>query len=97
MKKDKINSKKLPDFKKMSDAQIAEFWETHEVTEFTDDLMQVTETFVDVRPKKTISMRIDEKAINELRELASKKGIGYQTLMRMWIKERLAEEQAKVA
>lgn len=85
-------SKKLPDFSKMSDKQIAEFWDTHDVTEYWDQLKPVKEPFIDKRPKKAISMRFDEDTLQKLKIIAESKGIGYQTLIRMWIKERLKKE-----
>ncbi len=93
----KIDVKKLPDFKKMTDEQIAEFWDTHDVAEFWTDMEDVKESFKDIRPKKSISIRIDEDALTDLKKLANSKGLGYQTLMRMWIIERLHKERRKPA
>ena len=39
--------------------------------------------------KKQISLRLDDKTINQLKLVADRKGIGYQTLIRMWVIERL--------
>ncbi len=93
----RIDARKLPDFKKMKDEEIAEFWDTHSVAELWTQLEPVNEKFKDTRAKKAISFRIDEEAVDELRTLAESKGIGYQTLMRIWIKERLSTERKKTA
>jgi predicted DNA binding CopG/RHH family protein len=87
----------LPDFNKMSDQEIADFWRKHDATEFWGDMNDVAETFVDVRPKKAISMRFDEKDLSAIKNFAREKGIGYQTLMRMWVIERLATELKKTS
>jgi predicted DNA binding CopG/RHH family protein len=51
-------------------------------------------TFVDARPaKKQISLRLDPEAIDKLKAIARRKGIGYQTLIRMWVMERLIQER----
>lgn len=92
-----IEKAKLPDFSKMTDEEIAHFWRTHDVSEFWSQMEEVKESFRDVRPKKAISMRIDEKALADLKRLASRKGLGYQTMIRMWIKERLERELQKTA
>jgi len=84
--------KKLPDFSKMSDEEIADFWDKHNVTDYWDQLRPAKEQFIDKRPKKAISMRIDEDTLDELKKVAKSKGIGYQTLARMWIQERLKKE-----
>lgn len=88
---------KLPDFKEMTDEEIADFWRTHDASEFWADMESVREKFRDIRPKKAISMRIDEQALTELKRLAARKGLGYQTLIRMWIKERLEKELGETA
>lgn len=85
-------SKKLPDFTKMTSEQIADFWDKHDVTDYWDQLKPVKEPFIDKRPKKAISMRFDEDTLLQLKKIAQIKGIGYQTLIRMWIKERLKKE-----
>lgn len=98
MTKKKIGQrKKLPDFSKMTDKEIANFWRTHDVSEFWSEMAEAKEAFRDVRPKKAISMRVDEKALADLKRLAERKGLGYQTLIRMWIKERLEKELQKSA
>lgn len=83
---------KLPDFKKMSDLEIAKFWEEHDAAEFWPEMAVEKEAFVDKRPKKAISMRLDIETLAQLRRIADAKGIGYQTLIRMWIKERLRQD-----
>ncbi|RJQ30932.1 MAG: hypothetical protein C4562_07285 [Actinobacteria bacterium] len=85
-------SKKLPDFNKMTHEQIADFWDTHEVTDYLDQLEVVKEPYVDKRPMKQISIRFDEKTIAKIKKTASKKGIAYQTLIRMWVNEKLNKE-----
>jgi predicted DNA binding CopG/RHH family protein len=93
-KKKEIEKPELPDFSKMSEDEIAEFWETHDVSDYWDRMEEVKEKFI-VRPKKAISMRLDEKTITQLKVISRRKGIGYQTLIRMWIKERLEQELQK--
>jgi predicted DNA binding CopG/RHH family protein len=52
-------------------------------------------TFVDARlPKKQISLRLDPEVIIQLKTIAARKGIGYQTLIRMWVMERLSQESS---
>lgn len=89
----KIMAKKteLPDFKKMSDPEIAKFWESHDASEFWPEMKEEKE-FKDKRPKKTISMRFDIETLDQLRQIADAKGLGYQTLIRMWVKEKLKKE-----
>jgi predicted DNA binding CopG/RHH family protein len=71
----------------------AEFWDTHDSIDFLDTTEPVEMTFIDARlPKKQISLRLEQSAIEQLKILATRKGIGYQTLIRMWLIERLRQE-----
>ena len=83
--------KTIPTFK--SEQEEAEFWATHDSTEHLDDTEPAALTFVDARPqKRSISLRIDGETIDTLKDIAGRKGIGYQTLIRIWVMERLERE-----
>jgi predicted DNA binding CopG/RHH family protein len=83
---------KIPKF--TNEQEEAEFWATRDSTEFLDDTEAVDVTFVDSRPpKKQIALRLDGETIDALKAVASRKGIGYQTLIRLWVNERLEQEQ----
>jgi predicted DNA binding CopG/RHH family protein len=83
--------KTIPKFK--SEQEEAEFWDTHDSTDYLDDTEPTELTFVDARPqKRSISLRIDGDAIDALKDIAGRKGMGYQTLIRMWVMERLEKE-----
>ncbi len=48
------------------------------------------------RPRKTpVSVRMEEDLVNRLRALAAVKGIGYQTLLRQFVSERVYEEEKR--
>ena len=52
--------------------------------------------FEDARPKTLISLRLQSDTINQLKALAARRGIGYQTLIRIWVMERLEDELQSV-
>ena len=66
----------------------AEFWDTHDITDYLDEL-----TPVEVRFAKNLSeglhIRLEPDTLAQLRREAKQKGIGPTTLARMWIMERL--------
>ncbi len=87
---------KIPQF--TSEQEEAEFWATHDATEFLDETTLVDEVFVDARPpKKQISLRMDPDVIDTLKGIAAQKGVGYQTLIRIWVMERLTQESGLVS
>jgi predicted DNA binding CopG/RHH family protein len=82
---------KIPQFK--TEQEEAEFWDSHDSTDFLDETEAVHVTFVDARPSmKQISLRLEPSVIDQLKSLATVKGIGYQTMIRMWVMERLGQE-----
>jgi len=85
------NQKRIPDFK--SDEEAAEFWDTHDFTEYEHDTEPVEVSFP--RPKlKQVCLRLHPSHIERLKQIAAEKGIGYQTLLRMWVAERVRQETA---
>ncbi|MCP4356877.1 MAG: hypothetical protein GY796_02530 [Chloroflexi bacterium] len=82
---------KIPQFK--TEQEEADFWDSHDSTDFFDETEAVNVAFVDARPSmKQISLRLDPSVIDQLKLLAVGKGIGYQTMIRMWVMERLGQE-----
>lgn len=83
---------KIPKF--ATEQEEAEFWASHDSTEFIADTETIDVTFVDGRqPKKQIALRLDGETIDALKAVARRKGVGYQTLIRLWVNERLEQEQ----
>ena len=81
---------KIPKFK--SDQEAAQFWDTHSLIEFEDNLELVKEK-VFVKPEKQVmTIRVDKKLANALKIIAREKGINYSTLARMWLIERIKKE-----
>jgi len=81
--------KRIPKFKSLEEER--KFWDTHSITEFMDELKPTKVEFVKPR-KKLISLRLDSNQIGSLKEIASHKGLGYLSLIRFWIAERLSRE-----
>jgi len=44
------------------------------------------------RKERVLTLRLDEPTLDELKEVANSKGLGMSTLVRMWVKERLAND-----
>lgn len=79
--------KKIPSFKSIKEAR--EFWEKHDFTDFADDTEEAKIRFL--RPKKAqVTFRLDPEDIKKLKKIAHDKGLSYTSLVRMWVKEKLA-------
>lgn len=69
----------------------AEFWDTHDFTDFLDESTPVQLT-VGPELAERLTLRLEQRDRQQLVALAREKGVGPSTLARMWIKERLRQE-----
>jgi len=79
---------KKPTFR--DDAEAARFWESREPLDYISE----TERVKTPRAPKTqaISLRLDPTILGLARRMARRKGIGYQTLIKIWITEAVGRE-----
>lgn len=83
--------KKIPKFKD-EDAE-REFWATHDSTEYFDYSKGKEAIFPNLKPSlKPISLRMPESLIVHLKLLAKKRDVPYQSLMKMFLAEKIKEE-----
>ena len=83
---------KIPEFK--TDEEGAEFWDSHDFMDYIGDTEPETDLYFTLKPLKQVCLRLSETQIARLKRTAAAKGIGYQTMIRMWITEREREEAA---
>lgn len=83
--------KKVPKFK--SEKEEFEFWSTHDSTEHVDYSRAKGVLLPNLKPStKTISLRLPESLIKHLKVLANKRDVPYQSLLKMFLIERVKEE-----
>lgn len=80
---------KIPTFTSVQEE--AAFWDTHDFTDFTDELKPIKVHF-SKSLSEGITVRFDTKTLQVLRSIASEKGIGATTLVRMWVMERINDQ-----
>jgi hypothetical protein len=84
--------KLVPDFRSLEEE--AEFWDTHDSTEFEGEFEEVEEEmqFVLVRPyERWIPLVLVEQFMTVLEERARKERVDTMTLIQNWVWERLKE------
>ena len=83
--------KKIPKFK--SEDEEFKFWSTHDSTEYIDYSKGKKTLLPDLKPSsRTISIRLPESLIEHLKTLANKRDVPYQSLLKMFLIERVEEE-----
>jgi predicted DNA binding CopG/RHH family protein len=85
------NKKKIPTFK--SEENEREFWTQEDSTDYVDWRQGKRVVFSELKPStKTISLRLPESMLENLKLLANKRDIPYQSLLKIFLAERLDEE-----
>jgi len=83
--------KKIPKFKNEDEER--DFWEEHDSTEYIDWSKAQRAIFPNLKPStKTISLRLPESMIEELKLLANKRDVPYQSLLKIFLAEKIEEE-----
>ena len=83
--------KKIPKFN--TEDQERKFWKTHDSSDYIDwnDAEEVT--LPKLKPStKTISIRLPESLLEELKVLANKRDVPYQSLLKIFLSERIDSE-----
>jgi predicted DNA binding CopG/RHH family protein len=84
--------KKLPEFKN-EDAE-RKFWATADLTEYVDWRSGKRRKLVHLKPSvKMISLRLPVSMIEDLKVLAHRRDVPYQSLLKVFLAERLARER----
>lgn len=84
-------AKPIPEFQNEDEER--EFWAAHDSTEYLDWSKAERALLPHLKPStKTISLRLPESMLAELRQLANKRDIPYQSLIKAFLRERIDQE-----
>jgi predicted DNA binding CopG/RHH family protein len=84
---------KMPTF--ASEQEAAEWFATHDTSPYMDELEEIREPIPVTRSnpaKKPVGLRIRSDYLRAIKQVAERKGIPYQTLIQMWLVEKLRQE-----
>ena len=83
--------KQIPEFS--SEDEERDFWSTHDSADYLDWSQAKRTILPRLKPStKTISLRLPESMLNELRLLANKRDVPYQSLIKIVLQERIDQE-----
>ena len=83
--------KQIPKFK--TEDEEREFWSKVDSTDYVDWSKGKRVVFPNLKPSvKTISLRLPEALLEELKMLANKKDVPYQSLLKVYLAEKVGEE-----
>ena len=83
--------KKIPKFKNEDEER--DFWATHDSTDYIDWSKAKRVTLSNLKPSvRTISLRLPEAMLGEIKVLANKRDVPYQSLLKIFLAERIQME-----
>ena len=84
--------KPIPSFR--SEREEQEFWQTHDTTDYVDWSQGRIVRLPNLKPTTTtISLRLPAPLLADLKALANKRDVPYQSLLKVFVAERVAAEQ----
>jgi predicted DNA binding CopG/RHH family protein len=83
--------KPIPKFKNEDEER--KFWATHDFTDYLDHFRPVELDLSELKPStKPITIRLPESLLAALKNLAHKKDVPYQSLMKIFLAEKVKQE-----
>jgi predicted DNA binding CopG/RHH family protein len=77
--------------------ELAKFWDTHDFTDYLDELKPIKVKFAkklsEEKLSEGVTVRLDPETLAKVHKQAKKKGLGATTLIRMWLLEHLEEQE----
>lgn len=87
----KKSLKKIPSFK--SENAERTFWDTHDSTEYVDWSKAKRARFPNLKPStETISLRLPQMMLEEIKVMAQKRDVPYQSLIKIMLDRTIREE-----
>jgi predicted DNA binding CopG/RHH family protein len=79
-----------------SEDEEREFWATADSTEYVDWRTAQTATLAKLKPSTaTVSLRLPEWLLNDLKVLANQRDVPYQSLLKIFLAERVESERRR--
>ncbi len=91
MAKSKRRLRPIPKF--ASEREERHFWETHDSASYVDWSSAAVVSLPNLKPStETISLRLPAPLLSDLKALANKRDVPYQSLLKVFVADRVAEE-----
>lgn len=87
---------KIPEFRTYEEE--ANFWDTHDFTDFEDEFEDVDMVVRLHRPKEdTLVLRLQKDMKDRMKKIARRSGLGVSALARLWILEKLHASRSSLS
>ncbi len=93
-RKNSVVKESMPEFR--SEDEERAYWAEHDVVDYFDWERSVQGSFPALKPStKTISVRLPQALLEELKMLANERDVPYQSLLKIFLAERVARERRR--
>ena len=90
-----MKKKQVPEFR--TEDEERDFWAKHDSVDFIDWASASRRKLPQLRPTlRTISLRLPVSMIEDLKILANKRDVPYQSLLKVFLAERLEQERRRI-
>ena len=81
---------KIPEFKTIE--EMARFWDSHDITDFEDQLTEVKEPIFQKMKSRIISFKLDSEQYEKLKKIADQKKLNTVSLVNQWVTKQIEDE-----
>ena len=81
-----MSKKRIPQTDSIQES--ANFWDTHDLTDFEDQLEEVKEQVFE--RKTSVNVPLESKEVEAVKKIAKSKGVESADLIREWIQEKIS-------
>ncbi len=69
--------------------ELAKFWDTHDLTDFEDQLEEVAEPVFQRESEEALTIRLQYEEMKAIKRIAESKGVEEVSLVKEWVLEKL--------
>ena len=87
-----MKARKIPETDSIE--ELARFWDTHDLTDFENQLEDVSERVFERKPETVIPVRLRRQEVEAVKQVAKTRGVRETALLRQWVREKLREAKS---
>lgn len=88
-----MKTPKIPDGSSIE--ELAQFWDTHDATDYWDDFEEVTEPIFDPNLRRTMIIQLEPGELEAVTNIAKARGVERAELLREWVLEGIGHEKSR--
>jgi predicted phosphatase len=71
--------------------ELAHFWDTHDLTDFADELEEVSEPVFERKDGEVLTIHLRPKEAEAVKHIARSKGVKETALVRQWVLQKIKQ------